>query len=282
MKERMKEQSPINEDCTRPDTDKEQLMAVLKFSQVQSAVEKGEAAMQEAQQQLKMEALYEKDAEGDHDVPCEKQNIDGTDIETEDISPVQVLEAQFESLQTEDSIQVITCPVQENTELPSTKNGVQYTTYPVTPAEESVQYTTCSVEEQIQIQSLEESVTPAEPNIQETTPSVQEQIPREDLVTDTETAAECWDEYLFLNNGAHNSELLSAPLLANTPNIDCSEQEDTKTGWHFPAGPGLADEVQCPLWQFPAVSYYPPAEQAMPFEGETLYCCFSNLVILLQ
>ncbi|CAK6957098.1 protein angel homolog 1 [Scomber scombrus] len=281
-KERMKAQSPVKEDCKRPDTIKEQLMAVLQrettFSQVQSAVKEGEAEMQEAQQQIKVEALKKEDAEIDHDVFCTKQNIeDGTDIATEDVSPEQALGAQFESLQKEESIPTITCQVQEKTQIPSiqesvtlAENGVQYTTYPVIPAEESVEYTIHPVEEQIQ--SLEESVTPAEPSIQETTPSVQEQIqiPRaEDLVTDTESAAEsaeCWDEYLALNDGARNSDLVFASLLANTQNIAYSGQHDTETGWHFPAGPGLADEVQCPLWQFPAVSYYPPAELTVPFE----------------
>lgn len=294
----MKEQSPVKEDCKDwPDTVKEQLMTVLqretKFSQVQSAVNEGEAEMQEAQQQIKVEALKKEDAEIENDVFCTKQNIEnGTDIATEDVSPKQALGAQFESLQTEDSIPTITCPVQEKTQISSIKesvtlaeNGVQYTTYPVTPAEESVQYTTHPVEEQIQ--SLEESVTPAEPSIQETTPSVQEQIqiPRaEDLVTDTETAAEsaeCWDEYLAQNDGASNSELVFASLLANTQNIAYSRQHDTETGWHFPAGPGLADEVQCPLWQFPAVSYYPPAELTVPFEGENLISPFTLITFPL-
>ncbi|XP_042244634.1 protein angel homolog 1 isoform X1 [Thunnus maccoyii] len=357
-KERMKEQSPVKQDDTRPDTDKEQLMAVLqgetkneaKMSQVQSAVKLEETEIQEAQRQDKVETLKKEDTEIDHDRFYNKQNTeDGTNVASEDISPELALGAQLESLQTEDSIQATTCPVQEKTEIQSTEESVtpaeesvqyitypvtpaeesvqyitypvtsveesvQYTTYPVTPAEESVQYTTYPVsptvdsvqyitypvtpvvesvqyatypvtpaeesvqytiypvEEQIQIQSLEESVTPAEPSVQETTPLVQEQIQipgAEEFVPEAETVVkvtECWDEYLADNDGAPSSDLVFTSLLANTENLTFSGQHDTQTGWHFPAGPGLADEVQCPLWQFPAVSYYPPAELTMPFE----------------
>lgn len=250
------------EDYTRPDMDKEQLMAVLqgetkneaKMSQVQSEIKKEEAEMQEAQQQDEVEALKQEDTEIDH-VFYKKQNTeDGTVIAIEDISPEQTLRAQLESLQTEDSIQVTIFPVQEKSETPS----------------------------------IEESVTPTEPSIQETTSSVQEhiQIPKaEELVTEAETAAEvteCWDEYLVQNvdemHSGESSELF-ASLFANTQNLTFSGQHDTQTGWHFPAGPGLADEVTCPLWQFPAVSYYPPAEPTVPFEGESpiSHFCFSQL-----
>ena len=116
----------------------------------------------------------------------------------------------------------------------------------------------------------------------------------EEFVSEAETVVkvtECWDEYLADNDGAPSSDLVFTSLLANTENLTFSGQHDTQTGWHFPAGPGLADEVQCPLWQFPAVSYYPPAELTMPFEGESLIspftfitCSFlflSTVVILL-
>ncbi|KAM7375749.1 hypothetical protein PAMP_005525 [Pampus punctatissimus] len=153
---------------------------------------------------------------------------DATVTVTEEISPKK---AQVESLQTQDDMQETTCPVQEKSEIASIEE-------PVTPAEACVQYTTDPVQEQS----------------------------AEELVTEAET--ECWDEYLgqnvdVIHGGASSSELF-ASLLANTQNLSFSEQLNTQTDWHFPAGPGFTDES--PLWQVPAVSYYPPAEPTVTFE----------------
>ncbi|XP_033497775.1 protein angel homolog 1 [Epinephelus lanceolatus] len=252
-KERMKEPSQEKEDNTSPDTDKEQLMAVLceeanseaasKMSEVQSAVKEKEAEIINGRQQDKVEAPEQDNGEitAHQDVLHVNENTeDGGISPAEDISPEAALGAQLECLQTEDNNQETTCPVQEILKIPSLEE-------PATLAEPSIQETPHTAQEQTQIQSFEESVTPA----QET---------------------ECWDEYVApaadeLQSGESSSELVFSSLLSNTQShLNLSGQHDTQTGWHFPAGPGLAEEMQCPLWQFPSVSYYPAVEPMVPFE----------------
>ncbi|XP_034419509.1 protein angel homolog 1 isoform X2 [Cyclopterus lumpus] len=113
--------------------------------------------------------------------------------------------------------------------------------------EDKAQETTSSVQEKIKIPSAEESMTPAK--------------------TASEVT-ECWDEYVSPTADEMHGEVLSFSCLpSNTQScLKLSGQQDTQASWHFPAGPGLAEEVQCPLWQFPAVSYYPPMEPTVPFE----------------
>ncbi len=224
-KERMTAPSPEKEVDMRPDTDIEQLMAVLheetkngagsKMSEVQRAAREKEAEMRDGQQRDKVEALKQDDGEITvrHEVFHIKRNTsDGSIIPTEDINPER---AQLECPHMEDRPQGPTCAVQEEMKMPS----------------------------------LEEPVTPAE-------------------------VTECWDEYVAptaddMHDGESSSKLIFASLLSNTQaHLKLSGQHDSQTGWHFPAGPGLAEEVQCPLWQFPAVSYYPPIEPTVPFEGE--------------
>ncbi|XP_045919432.1 protein angel homolog 1 isoform X1 [Micropterus dolomieu] len=254
-KERMKEPRPEKKDDTRPDTDNEQLTAVLheetkndaasEMSEVQPAGKETKAKTRDGQQQDKVDAPKQEDGEMTipHEVFVMKQNKeDGIIFPTEDISPEQALRAQLENMQMEDSTQETTYPVQEK----------------------------------IMMSSLEESLSPAEPSIQETTCPIQEQIPcMEESMAPAKTTAEvteCWDEYVAptageIHGGESSSELIFASVLSNTQiHLKLSEQDDTQTGWHFPAGPGLAEEVQCPLWQFPAVSYYPPIEPTVPFE----------------
>ncbi|KAM4541820.1 protein angel homolog 1 isoform 1-T1 [Odontesthes bonariensis] len=112
--------------------------------------------------------------------------------------------------------------------------------------EDGIQETACTVQEQMQ--TVKESVTPLEAT----------------------RTTECWDEYVVstagaASDGVDSSPLVFASLLPNTETyLKLPEQHDTQTGWHFPVGPGLTEEVQCPLWHFPAASYYPQIE--VPFE----------------
>ncbi|XP_070776757.1 protein angel homolog 1 [Enoplosus armatus] len=223
-KERMKEPSPEKKDVG-PDTDKEQLMAVLhdekkdeaasKMSEVQPAVKEKEADTRDGQQD-EVEAPKQGDGEITIHQVLKQNTGDGSIFTAEDISPEQALWAQLEHLQTEDSAQD-TCPVQE----------------------------------QMQIPSVEESMTPAK---------------------STAEVTERWDEFVVptadeMHGEESSSKLMFSSLLSNTEaHLKLSGQHDTQTGWHFPAGPGLAEEVQCPLLQFPAVSYYPPEEPTVPFE----------------
>ncbi|XP_037603061.1 protein angel homolog 1 [Sebastes umbrosus] len=250
-KERMKEPSPEKEDDTRPDTDKEQLTAVLhEETQNEDASKMSEVKSTETrngQQQEKVEAPREEvgDMTIHHEVFHMKPNIeDGSIFPTEeDINLVQALGAQLECLQTEESTQETTSPAQEKIKIPSVEESM-------TPAESSTQETIRPVQEQIKMPSVEE--TPAK------TPAV---------------VTECWDEYDValtadeMHGGESSSKLVFSCLLPNTQtHLNLGGQHDTQTGWHFPAGPGLAEEVQCPLWQFPAQSYYPPVEPTVPFE----------------
>ncbi|XP_007549329.2 protein angel homolog 1 isoform X1 [Poecilia formosa] len=69
---------------------------------------------------------------------------------------------------------------------------------------------------------------------------------------------ECWDDYIVTTGN---------PLLSNSQTfLKIDEQHDAQTGWHFPVGPGLAQEVFCPQWSFPAASYYTTVEPTVPFE----------------
>ncbi|XP_070836203.1 protein angel homolog 1 [Chaetodon trifascialis] len=235
-KERMTEASPEKEDDRRQDSDKEQLMAVqhedrrneaaLKRSEVQPAVNDNKAEARSGPQQDKVDAR--KQEEGEITVHHEVSRMKEN---TED-GPI---------LPAED--------INPEQELVAQLECLQRDEESVTPAERRIQDTTGPV--QIQIPSVKESVTPAK--------------------TTAATAAECWDEYVLAAagdmHGGESSHLVFASLPSNThTHPTLSGKHDTQTGWHFPAGPGLAEEVQCPLWQFPPVSYYPPTEPTVPFE----------------
>uniref|UniRef100_A0A3Q1H4Z8 Endonuclease/exonuclease/phosphatase domain-containing protein n=2 Tax=Anabas testudineus TaxID=64144 RepID=A0A3Q1H4Z8_ANATE len=109
--------------------------------------------------------------------------------------------------------------------------------------EDGVQETSNQSKEHVNVQNIEVSETPT-------------------LIT------ECWDEYAAptpdgMQDWASTSEMVFSSLFSDA---QISGQHSAQDGWHFPVGPGLAEEVHCPLWQFPAVSYYPPLEQTLPFE----------------
>lgn len=251
----MKESSPEKEEDTGPDTDKEQLLAFLhedteneaasEMSKVQPAAKEKEADPNIGPQE---EGPKEEDADmtNHHEMLHTMQSTnDELNSPTEVINPERVLGAQLECLQMEDSAKVTTYPVLKNEGIPNLEDSV-------TPAETSVQETNGQVQEQIQMPSVKESRTPAKAPIELT---------------------ECWDEYISISadgmHGAESSELPFTSLLSNSQ-IHLDLSRDTQTGWHFPAGPGLTEEVLCPLWHFPAMSYYPPIEPAVPFEGEDL------------
>nr|XP_019940282.1 PREDICTED: protein angel homolog 1 [Paralichthys olivaceus] len=226
-KERMKEQRSEKEDDAGINTDKEQPVAVLR--------EETEAIKTSESQQDKMEVPKQDEI---HVVLCRKQNTeDSTIIPAEDISPEQNLGEKLKCLLTDDGTEERPCPVQE----------------------------------QIQIHTMDESVIPSADIIQETTCPAQSFPSLEESTVNQMT--ECWDEYYVaptaeeMHDGTSSSNLVFASLLSNTQtHLKFSERQDEQTGWHIPTGPGLAEVVQCPLWQFPAGSYYPPMETTVPFE----------------
>ncbi|XP_049595399.1 protein angel homolog 1 [Syngnathus scovelli] len=72
--------------------------------------------------------------------------------------------------------------------------------------------------------------------------------------------SECWDEYdPLMFPGVANWQQTS--LLSSAEN-----RRHPPSGWHFPAGPDGKEEIFCPRWQFPTLSYHPSLEQTTPFE----------------
>ncbi|XP_029350269.1 protein angel homolog 1 [Echeneis naucrates] len=248
-KERMKEQNPEKEVDAIMNTD--QLVAVL--------LEESDS------EAMKMDDVQH------HQVEVEDASIELLwKLNTEDISQEQAVVLQLKNKKTEDRRQEMSCPVHDQMQMQSLDGSV-------TPAEDSAQETSCSAEPQAQMQSLGGSVTPAEESIQETTCLVQSQMQTpsvEESVNLSETVgeiSECWDEYLSPSVDVRHSEesnLVFTSLVSNTETyLKFTEEHDTQSGWHFPPQPGLAEEVKCPLWQFPTLSYYPPVEPTMPFEA---------------
>ncbi|XP_044023821.1 protein angel homolog 1 isoform X2 [Siniperca chuatsi] len=225
-KERMKEPSPEKEDDMRSDTDKEQLMAVLHEETKNDATSK----ISEVQA-----AVKEKEAETRDGQQQDK---------VEENREITIHHEVFHMKQNaEDGSFFPTDDISPEQALGAQLQRLQM--------KDSTQETTYPVQEQIQIPSMEESMT---------------------LAKTTAEVTECWDEYVAptageMHGGDCSSKLIFASFLSNThTHLKLSRQHDTQTGWHFPAGPGLADEVLCPLWQFPEVSYYPPLEPTVPFE----------------
>ncbi|KAM8914938.1 protein angel homolog 1 isoform 2-T2 [Spinachia spinachia] len=248
-KERMKEPSPRKEDDTRPVPEEEHLGSVPHEetkSRALSAVVGATSTLTETEAQTRNglqqgEAEAPKQKAGELSIPHEVLH---RMQETADVGPEKAVGAQIDCLQKEDGTLEATGPGQE----------------------------------EIQMPSLEEFLSPAEQSVQETTGAAEEQIPlasADELATPAETAAEvteCWDEYVTLTAdevvvGERGPELAFPCPLSNAQSpLDLSEKHNTQTGWHFPAGPGLAEEVHCPLWQFPVSSYYPPVEPTVLFE----------------
>uniref|UniRef100_A0A3Q1HCJ9 Angel homolog 1 (Drosophila) n=1 Tax=Acanthochromis polyacanthus TaxID=80966 RepID=A0A3Q1HCJ9_9TELE len=244
MEERVKESNSEKEDITRPDMDKELLMAVpkndaaLEMCELESEVEEIKTEKRHGPQQEKVEAPNKQDEEITihHSVPHWKQENKRISP-TEDISPEQTLGEQLKCLQTEENTQESSFLAQDQAQIQSLEES------------ETTTETTWSAAEQIQIPNKNKSHTPAE-------------------------VTECWDEYVVPTadvdetcNGANNSKMIFASLLSNArTDFNLSSQNDAQTAWHFPAGPGFAEEVQCPPWNYPAMSYYPSTQSTVPFE----------------
>ncbi|XP_037550480.1 protein angel homolog 1 [Nematolebias whitei] len=122
--------------------------------------------------------------------------------------------------------------------------------------EDSIQDVTCPLQKQVKTETLEVSVLKAEENKHTHFPVEQLQLSNLDESQSPfktrHEVTECWHEYLL-------------PTGDSTSDASC-EQHDAQIGWHFPAEPGLTQEVQCPFWQLPAGSYYPPLGPTVPFE----------------
>ncbi|XP_028251795.1 protein angel homolog 1 [Parambassis ranga] len=243
--ERIKDPNSEKLDDTRPDMDKALLMAALhkhtqndtasKMREVQPAVMQEETGKSHTPQQEEVEAHRQGDVETMHHqlLYCKEKTERESISPAEDWSLENILKVQFICLQTKDSIQELSHPPQEQ---PQTQNLESLS------PKDRMQETSSAAENQINKTNKEIPQTAAEP--------------------------ECWDEYVLPNTDlpqgeASNSQLAFVPLLSNT---ETTRQHNAQSSLHFPVGRGLVEEVQCPLWHFPAMSYYPPEEATVPFE----------------
>lgn len=98
---------------------------------------------------------------------------------------------------------------------------------------------------------------------------IQEQVHVPRGVEETLDGAEhdktvCWDEQIAVPDAKETplGEMSSYP-----PFKSQGQRNDVQVNWHFPTGPGLMDEVPCPLWPPPLMSYYPVLETRGPIKG---------------
>ncbi|KAK7903869.1 hypothetical protein WMY93_016476 [Mugilogobius chulae] len=84
---------------------------------------------------------------------------------------------------------------------------------------------------------------------------------------------ECWDEYITAidamskSTGKDQSNVCLIPPNSTTQtDMSFPGQQPIQPGYHFAVGPGLAKEIQCPLWQYPMLSYYPTMQHSPSFE----------------
>ncbi|CAI5696773.1 protein angel homolog 1 isoform X3 [Oreochromis niloticus] len=245
-KERVKDPSPEEEKTTRSNMDKEPLTAVPDkdtmsdgnsniTSEVPSEVNERETGKRHGASHENLQDSKQED--GEIITPHKVLHMDaenGGISPAEEMMPDQALEEQLQCLQTEDTIKDTTSQVQKQA---IGESG--------SPAKKSTPEMTSSAEDQIQIPYMEKLET---------------------------TFEECWDEYIVPaadepHDGVSVSETVFPSLLSHPQaHFKLSEQHHAQTSWHFPAGPGLTEEVQCPLITFPSMSYYPPVEPALPLE----------------
>lgn len=238
-KEEKKESSPEKEDGERPNTDKEQLITVLldeavsKGSDEPPAAKDKEVEIRNRHQQDNLEDSKHDDGEiVCHNVSYINHNKEDECIPLKgDINPDQVPGAQLKCMLMEGKTGESTCNVQKT--IMDTSLGEK-------------------MQEQTQRPHVEKSATLANSTAEETV---------------------CWDEYMApvadeMPEGERSEQIFTSLLSDVQTHLMLSSQHDTQMTWHFPAGPGLSDEVQCPLWPLPAMSYYPVSEPTVPFEGE--------------
>lgn len=237
-KEKKKESPPENEDRERPNADKELLITVLleeavsKGSDEPSAAKDKEVEIRNRHQQDNLEDTKHDGGEiVCHTVSYMNHNKEDECIPLKgDINPEQVPWPQLKFLLMEGKTSESTCNVQKTIMNTSLRETMQ---------------------EQVHQPHVEKS-TIAKPTVEETV---------------------CWDEYMSpvankMPDGERSEQIFASLLSDVQTHLMLSGPHDTQMTWHFPAGPGLSEEVQCPLWPLPAMSYYPVSDPTVPFEGE--------------
>nr|XP_015825695.2 protein angel homolog 1 [Nothobranchius furzeri] len=221
-------ESSLKGEKTQLVTNEEPLMAVLQKDTINDVAANTCEIHSASKEKVEPPKLEDGEIVGHHMTKC----TDGEGINAGGISPQEELLVQLTYLQTEEGIHKHACQAQK-LKLSETSNMVRV------QAEES--NSGCSGDKRLEDKTVFK-------------------------------ATECWDDYVILSgdvnsNAAGNEGVLLNPLLFNTqPHLDVGVQLDAQTSWHFPAAPGLTQEVQCPLWHFPVASYYPQLELTTPFE----------------
>lgn len=230
-REGMREQGPGKKDDTQPDMDKEQLMLVL------------------LQEDTKNELVLKKNEVKSAGKEEEAEMSDGKQEEVE-ASKQEGHEViiPHEELQIKQNV--------ENVALAERVSPVQqlWAHLQNVPAEDSEPEATWKPKEEDMYSAIQDEPAAA----------------AKKAATDTEW----WDEYIIPADerldGESGPVLDLASLLSATQTHAEDNLESLQPGWHFPVGPSPADVTYCPPWQFPAMSYYPPSQQAVPFEGGNL------------
>lgn len=69
----------------------------------------------------------------------------------------------------------------------------------------------------------------------------------------------CWDEQVVVPDAEETA--------VGERSEPTDQWNNNQVNWHFSAGPGLMEEVSCPLWPLPPMSYYPVLDPRGPLEG---------------
>ncbi|XP_029901148.1 protein angel homolog 1 isoform X2 [Myripristis murdjan] len=252
-REGMKEQGPGKEDDTQPDMDKEQLTLVLLQEDTKNelVLKKNEVKSAGKEEEAEMS-----DGKQEDEVEAPKQEGHEVIIHHEELQ----IKQNVENVVLAERVS----PVQQLWE--HLQN---------VPAEDSEPETTWEPKEEDMHSATQDEPAAA----------------AKKAAADTEW----WDEYIIPADETLAGESVPvldlASLLSATQTHAEDNLESLQPGWHFPVGPSPADVTYCPLWQFPALSYYPPLQQAVPLEvmwriweevgessasAEPAYTCFQD------
>lgn len=122
--------------------------------------------------------------------------------------------------------------------------------------EDNTQENTSPVQKTIRSPSLEELEAPSQHRLQQPHSLVEEH-------------KDCWDKYDFLiPDITETSKLVCEFASVNTLTHPKLSGECAELYMRIPAGPGLAQAMQCPLLQFNTIYCYLPKQPVSTFEGE--------------
>lgn len=225
--------STQREEVTNSGTNKEHCLTVLLHQQTNQEQSDLTAALEDSPKLQNEVNSSDKEAEIKDEDPSPMQ-INNEGLSSTVTSSEKMLSEQFEQLQAKDTRE-----------------------------------TTCST--QFEIPSLKELLSSPKGHTEEATCSEQTHVKL--VQGGAVIPSECWDEYIAETDNTCKNSSETHPIClvppvhsSKTPDMLLNAPHLTQPGYHFAVGPGLANEVQCPLWHFPTHSYYPTMENSLPFE----------------